>query len=81
MRTKGTRSAFPRLVESAFSPIQEDDHESSDFEVDYDFFNEKMWPNLAHRIPAFECVKVRSLARILTLDIVGVLILRSLLLC
>ncbi|KAJ7360322.1 hypothetical protein OS493_016953 [Desmophyllum pertusum] len=28
--------------------------------VDYDFFNERMWVNLAHRIPAFECLKVQS---------------------
>jgi len=47
---------------SGLSPEKEDDHESSDFEVDYDFFTEKIWPNLAHRIPAFECVKVRSVA-------------------
>ncbi|XP_020624581.1 FAD-dependent oxidoreductase domain-containing protein 1-like [Orbicella faveolata] len=45
---------------SGLSPEKEDDHESSDFEVDYDFFTEKIWPNLAHRIPAFECVKVQS---------------------
>ncbi|XP_078345532.1 FAD-dependent oxidoreductase domain-containing protein 1-like [Oculina patagonica] len=45
---------------SGKSPAEEDDHESSDFEVDYDFFNERVWVDLAHRIPVFECLKVQS---------------------
>ncbi|KAJ7360338.1 hypothetical protein OS493_016970 [Desmophyllum pertusum] len=45
---------------TGLSPAEEDDHESSDFEVDYDFFNERIWVNLAHRIPTFECLKVQS---------------------
>ncbi|RMX53606.1 hypothetical protein pdam_00004340 [Pocillopora damicornis] len=36
------------------------DIETSDFEVDYDFFYEAIWPKLAHRIPLFECIKVQS---------------------
>ena len=37
--------------------------ESSDFEVDYDLFYESYWATLAHRIPAFECLKVSSVSR------------------
>ncbi|XP_068730783.1 FAD-dependent oxidoreductase domain-containing protein 1-like [Montipora capricornis] len=40
-------------------PVEED-YESSDLEVDYDLFYERYWIKLAHRIPAFECLKVRS---------------------
>jgi len=48
------------LFISGLAPENEDDHESSDFDVDYDYFNERIWPKLAHRIPAFECLKVQS---------------------
>lgn len=27
-------------------------------QVDYEFFNEKVWPNIAKRVPAFENIKV-----------------------
>ncbi|CAG0882431.1 unnamed protein product [Cyprideis torosa] len=33
---------------------------TTDYEVDYEFFNEYVWPKLAHRVPAFESVKMRS---------------------
>lgn len=31
----------------------------SNLEVDHQFFEDKIWPNLAHRVPAFEKLKVR----------------------
>ena len=40
---------------------QEDDVESSDFEVNYDYFYERYWEKLAYRIPAFECLKVSTI--------------------
>ena len=30
----------------------------TDLEVDYDWFTEKVWPVIAHRVPAFEELKV-----------------------
>ena len=41
-----------------------EDYDSSDFEVDYDYFNDRMWATIAHRIPAFECLKVNVFAKI-----------------
>ena len=42
---------------------QEDDVESSDFEVNYDYFYERYWEKLAYRIPAFECLKVSTISK------------------
>ena len=33
---------------------------SFDFEIDYTVFNRRIWPVLAHRIPAFEAIKLKS---------------------
>ncbi|XP_020856357.1 FAD-dependent oxidoreductase domain-containing protein 1 [Phascolarctos cinereus] len=42
------------------SPTEEDEPETEDLEVDHDFFQEKLWPHLAHRVPAFNSLKVQS---------------------
>lgn len=34
--------------------------ETSDLQVDYNFFQDFVWPQLAHRIPAFESLKLMS---------------------
>ncbi len=39
------------------SPPADQDPDSRDFEVDYGFFDEAIWPVLAHRIPAFERIR------------------------
>ncbi|HEV2557701.1 MAG TPA: FAD-binding oxidoreductase [Microvirga sp.] len=39
------------------SPPAGQDPDSRDFEVDYGFFDEAIWPVLAHRIPAFERIR------------------------
>ena len=40
------------------SPEPEDDPDADDLEVDHDFFEEHIWERLAHRVPAFENLKV-----------------------
>lgn len=40
------------------APEEAEDPDSRDFEVEHAFFEEKLWPVLAHRIPALEAVKV-----------------------
>ncbi|KAM9763821.1 FAD-dependent oxidoreductase domain-containing protein 1 isoform 2-T2 [Dama dama] len=42
------------------SPTEEEEPDPGNLEVDYDFFQEKVWPRLARRVPAFETLKVRS---------------------
>lgn len=40
------------------SPDEGNDPDSTDFELDYRLFEELIWPTLAHRIPAFEAIKL-----------------------
>lgn len=42
------------------SPSPDEEPETDTLDVDYDFFTEKIWPVLAHRVPAFECLKLKS---------------------
>jgi glycine/D-amino acid oxidase-like deaminating enzyme len=39
------------------SPPDDQDPDSSDFDVDYGFFDEVIWPVLANRVPAFERIR------------------------
>jgi FAD-dependent oxidoreductase domain-containing protein 1 len=41
------------------SPPEETDTRASDFEVDYALFDDAAWPMLAHRVPAFEALKLQ----------------------
>jgi glycine/D-amino acid oxidase-like deaminating enzyme len=41
------------------SPPEDEDPRAQDFEVDYALFEEKVWPMLAHRIPAMETLKLQ----------------------
>ncbi|XP_036379575.1 FAD-dependent oxidoreductase domain-containing protein 1 [Megalops cyprinoides] len=45
---------------AGMSPEEEDEPDTGDLEVDHEFFKEKIWPLLAHRVPAFESLKVTS---------------------
>jgi sarcosine oxidase len=40
------------------SPPEDADPDCFDFEVDYALFDETIWPALAHRVPAFEAIKL-----------------------
>ncbi|XP_047463336.1 FAD-dependent oxidoreductase domain-containing protein 1 [Mugil cephalus] len=42
------------------SPEEEEEPDVSNLEVDHQFFEEKVWPALANRVPAFEKLKVTS---------------------
>ncbi|XP_025032854.1 FAD-dependent oxidoreductase domain-containing protein 1 [Python bivittatus] len=42
------------------SPAEEEEPDTQDLEVDHEFFQEKVWPKLAHRVPCFESLKVKS---------------------
>ncbi|XP_077162571.1 FAD-dependent oxidoreductase domain-containing protein 1 isoform X2 [Paroedura picta] len=44
----------------SISPTEEEEPDIKDLEVDHEFFQEKVWPKLAHRVPAFESLKVKS---------------------
>ena len=40
------------------SPEEHEEPKVQDFEVDHDFFDERIWPILAERVPAFEAINV-----------------------
>ncbi|MCJ8742213.1 hypothetical protein PDJAM_G00079470 [Pangasius djambal] len=40
------------------SPEENEEPDCSNLDVDHEFFQEKVWPLLAHRVPAFESLKV-----------------------
>jgi len=42
------------------SPDPENDPDCLDFEIDYGWFEEHIWPILAHRVPAFEAIKLEN---------------------
>ncbi|KAG2470020.1 FXRD1 protein, partial [Polypterus senegalus] len=42
------------------SPTEDGEPEVSNLDVNYDFFTENVWPNLANRIPSFQNLKVKS---------------------
>ncbi|XP_015277992.1 PREDICTED: FAD-dependent oxidoreductase domain-containing protein 1 [Gekko japonicus] len=44
----------------SISPTEDEEPDIQDLEVDHEFFQEKVWPKLAHRVPAFESLKVKS---------------------
>lgn len=42
------------------APPPEHDPPTSDFDIDYELFDEIIWPTLAERVPAFEAIKVTN---------------------
>ncbi|XP_070582051.1 FAD-dependent oxidoreductase domain-containing protein 1-like [Ptychodera flava] len=45
---------------SGLSPSEEEEPSANDLQVDYQWFDDKIWPRLAHRVPSFENLKVRN---------------------
>lgn len=43
---------------TGMSPEEMEEPDISNLDVDHEFFQEKVWPRLAHRVPAFERLKV-----------------------
>ena len=42
------------------APPPERDPPTSDFDIDYELFDEIIWPTLAERVPAFEAIKITN---------------------
>lgn len=46
---------------SGLSPPEDQEHDPSNLDdIDYDFFDDMIWPKLAHRFPVFEKLKLKS---------------------
>eukprot|EP00118_Oscarella_pearsei_P011470 m.77450 g.77450 ORF g.77450 m.77450 type:complete len:427 (+) comp36032_c0_seq9:855-2135(+) len=45
---------------SGKSPSEEQDKDGAELEIEHEFFDEEIWPCLAHRVPAFEALKVEN---------------------
>src|SRR5262249_1313583 len=45
-------------VRGGISPPEAEDPDSTDLEIEYSLYEEVVWPTLAHRIPAFEALKL-----------------------
>jgi glycine/D-amino acid oxidase-like deaminating enzyme len=56
-RPEGKPTAQGQMYLCGASPPPEIDPDCDDFEVDFSFFEETVWPALAHRVPAFERIK------------------------
>ncbi|KAM5132653.1 FAD-dependent oxidoreductase domain-containing protein 1 [Mantella aurantiaca] len=54
------REGFGGNYVAGLSPSEEEEPDTSNLDVDHDYFQEKVWPLLAHRVPAFETLKVKS---------------------
>jgi len=54
------REGLAGLYLVGMSPTPEEEPSNENLDVDYDYFYEKLWPILAHRVPAFENCKVKN---------------------
>eukprot|EP00061_Rhincodon_typus_P016012 g44003.t1 len=51
------REGFGGNYLGGLSPTEEDEPDTSDLEVDYEYFQDSVWPTLAQRVPAFVSLK------------------------
>ena len=56
-RPEGTPSSQGRVFLCGSSPPPDADPDCEDFEIDHTFFEDTVWPALAHRVPAFERIR------------------------
>ncbi|XP_048417980.1 FAD-dependent oxidoreductase domain-containing protein 1 isoform X2 [Stegostoma tigrinum] len=54
------REGFGGNYLGGLSPTKEDEPDTSDLEVDYEYFQDSVWPTLAQRVPAFVSLKLKS---------------------
>ncbi|XP_070582050.1 FAD-dependent oxidoreductase domain-containing protein 1-like [Ptychodera flava] len=54
------REGLGGVYVTGLSPTKEEEPSTNDLQVDYQWFDDKMWPTLAHRVPTFENLKVRN---------------------
>lgn len=54
------REGMAGLYLVGMSPTADEEPPNDNLDVDYDYFYEKLWPILAHRVPAFEKCKVKN---------------------
>ncbi|XP_072283449.1 FAD-dependent oxidoreductase domain-containing protein 1 [Pyxicephalus adspersus] len=54
------REGFGGNYIGGLSPPEEEEPDISNLDVDHNYFHEKVWPLLAHRVPSFESLKVKS---------------------
>ena len=45
---------------TGLSPTEEEEPQDLNWDVDYNWFEERIWPELANRVPAFEAIKVQN---------------------
>lgn len=55
------RDGFGGSFIGGLSPLPEEEPSVENLDVDYTYFDEKVWPILAKRIPAFNGIKVNNL--------------------
>ena len=56
------REGLGNMFLGGMSPDEADEPSCTDFEVDHDFFPERIWPLLANRVPTFEELKVTRIS-------------------
>ncbi|KAK7496987.1 hypothetical protein BaRGS_00011723 [Batillaria attramentaria] len=54
------REGFGGYFLCGASPEKDKEPSTADLDVDYNFFNDLIWPTLSKRVPAFECLKLKS---------------------
>jgi len=52
------REGYGNIYLGGMSPPEDEEPPTGDLEVDHDYFPDKIWPIIAHRVPGFEELKV-----------------------